>query len=299
MANTSRKLVVPPSSIKSNTNPPLTKNPIKGFSIQVRSRHPTHDGFRTKNIRLPFRSVVRLGSTTDLDDTISNGGNRIECNTINAIKNSSSKSLMKQCFLKNGVRTAEYEDNLNKEKVIAFFTKNSKTGIVIKSYLGSRNNGNHYIKTKEQLTTYLEKNPIANHIVEKYYNFSREYRLHVTKERCFYTCRKMLKSDTPENQRWYRNDNNCVWILEENENFDKPANWETIVEQSIKALNSVGLDIGAIDVRVQSAKDSKGKIRKECDFIILETNSAPSFGDITLQRYIQEIPKVLISKSKN
>jgi type I restriction enzyme S subunit len=39
-------------------------------------------------------------------------------------------------------------------------------------------------------------------------NNSREYRLHVTADGCFYACRKMLKADAEE--RWYKNDSNCV-----------------------------------------------------------------------------------------
>ena len=106
----------------------------------------------------------------------------------------------------------------------------------------------------------------------------------------------MLKRDTPEEKKWYRNDDNCVWILEENENFDKPVNWVRIEEESVKALKSVGLDVGAVDLRIQSATNKKGEKRENPDFIIVEINSAPSFGDITLNKYIEELPKILLNK---
>ena len=101
----------------------------------------------------------------------------------------------------------------------------------------------------------------------------------------------MLKTDTPEKERWYRNNSNSVWIMEDNPSFDKPNNWDDIVEQSANALSSVGLDIGAIDVRVQSSDKDEPK------FIILETNSAPSFGDITLLKYKEELPLLINYKS--
>jgi hypothetical protein len=39
-------------------------------------------------------------------------------------------------------------------------------------------------------------------------------------------------------------------------------------------------------------------LRDYCDFIVLEINSAPSFGDITAVKYAEEIPK-LINKKLN
>ena len=92
----------------------------------------------------------------------------------------------------------------------------------------------------------------------------------------------MLKSGTPEEQKWVRNDSTCVWILEENELFDKPKTWDLIVQECVKATRAVGLDVSAVDVRVNN----------EGQYIILETNSAPSFGDLTLDKYQEEIPQL-------
>jgi len=127
------------------------------------------------------------------------------------------------------------------------------------------------------------KKRLGNYIIERYYNYNKEYRLHVSKDGCFYTNRKMLKTDAEE--RWFRNDSNSVWIREENPKFEKPRNWGVIVNECVKALNAVGLDLGACDVRVQSKNDRP-------DFIICEINSAPSFGEITLTKYQNEIKKI-------
>jgi hypothetical protein len=72
------------------------KNPTL-FRPMIYSRHPSHNVLRsnTKNIRLlPYRSVIRFGSTTECPDTVAKGGNRIEINTIEAVKNSASNLLM-------------------------------------------------------------------------------------------------------------------------------------------------------------------------------------------------------------
>jgi hypothetical protein len=84
------------------------KKVSSGYYAQIRSRHPSHSVVRNK-IKLPFRTVIRFGSTTELEDTIDKGGGRIEINTVEAIKNSASKLRMKNCFtLKAGVKTADW-----------------------------------------------------------------------------------------------------------------------------------------------------------------------------------------------
>ena len=45
---------------------------------------------------------------------------------------------------------------------------------------------------------------------------TREYRLHVTKFGCFYTCRKLVKNDAPEDT-WQKHDDVCNWVFEENQ----------------------------------------------------------------------------------
>lgn len=270
------------------------------FRPNVRSRHPSHDVLRTSLPRMPFRSIVRLGSSTDLPDTVTNGGKRIECNTIQAVKNSASKRLMKQCFQRDNVLTAGWFDSntCTAASGLTIAGECAKIGfpVVAKQIHGSRGEGNYLLNTPEELTNWLRGKTLENYIFEHFYNYNREYRLHVTAEGCFYTCRKMLKSDTPEDKRWFRNDSNSAWILETNEDFDRPTNWDKIVAESVKALRAVGLDVGAVDVRVQSGDTSKGKARKDPKFIIIEINSAPSFGDITAQKYMEQIPKILTAK---
>ena len=76
----------------------------KLFRPLILSRHPSHSILRAKNQTLPllpFRSVIRLGSTTESDG-------RLEINTAQAVKNSASKLLMKQKFTEAGVKTAQW-----------------------------------------------------------------------------------------------------------------------------------------------------------------------------------------------
>ena len=283
------------------------KKVSSGYYAQIRSRHPSHSVVRNK-IKLPFRTVIRFGSTTELEDTIDKGGGRIEINTVEAIKNSASKLRMKNCFTLKNVKTADWyyvrknnfyhiKNHNNQIQEVVIAVENLPYPIVAKAHFGSRGNGNYLLKTQEELQNWMKGKDLSSYLFEKFYSYVREYRIHVSKNGCFYTCRKMLKTDCKEDKNaWQRHDDNCVWILEENENFDKPVNWNEIIEHCVKAVTSCGLDFGACDLRVQNNTDSEGKKRHACDFIVVEVNSAPSFGEVTLEKYKVELRNLLIEK---
>jgi glutathione synthase/RimK-type ligase-like ATP-grasp enzyme len=269
------------------------------FRPQIRSRHPSHAPLRNSIVSLPVRSVVRFGSTTELPNEFMEG--RVEINTINAVKTSSNKLQMKKAFIINKVKTAQswvYEKGMFHNMFTGEQLKSEDLPypIVAKSFHGSRGEGNFLIEAPEDMREFLSKYNASGSIYEKYHPYNREYRLHVTKDGCFYTCRKVLKKDTPEEYRWFRNDTNSNWVVEENELFDKPSNWSDIEAECVKALNAVGLDIAAIDVRVQNETNNKGKKRTP-DFIILETNSAPSLKEVGLAKYQKALPEVILKKA--
>ena len=278
------------------------KKKYSAFRPRIKSRHPSHSVLRAKYGKfplLPFKSVIRLGSSTEVTDTLANGGSRIELNSVAAIKNSSNKLLMKRCFNDKGVKTAQWWELPTLDDVNRVI-EDLPYPIIAKKHYGSRGEGNTKIGCKEELMTFLKMiNNLDKYIFEKYYNYVREYRLHVSEDGCFYTCRKMLKRDTPDEHKWFRNDANCVWILEENEAFDKPTNWEEIEAECVKALKAVGLDFGAIDLRVQSSTNRNGGVRENPEFIVVEINSAPSFGEVTAAKYLEILPQLLTNKFNN
>lgn len=254
-------------------------------TVRLFSRHPSHNCLR-KSVYVPVLACIRFGSTTEWSRS------EFEINSIDAVRNSSNKFKMKSCFDELDVKTAKWYKSPEE------ITEENDFPILAKKIYGSRGEGmvkfNDYSELNEWLSD--ESNKPQRYIFEKYYNYSREYRIHIDTNGYFYACRKMLKTDTPIENRWFRNDSNCVWYVEENEKFDKPVNWDDIVAECIKALDSVGLDVGACDVRVQSSKDSEGNLRENPNFIIVEINSAPSFGEITEQKYRERIPLILEKK---
>lgn len=276
-----------------------SRQPLR--SLRIFSRHPSHKVLRKAKILLPCLTVFRLGSITK-------GNLPYECeiNSVEAVQNSASKLRMKRCFDEAGVHHAEwYTFGKNVKLFLGGDTTKEKTlddltyPVVAKGIYGSRGRSNYKLDTKEALIEWMKGEELSQYVLEIFYKFSREYRLHITQEGCFYTCRKMLKTTTPHKDKWFRNESNCTWYIDTNPVFNKPDNWEKIVEDCKKALTAVGLDVGAFDVKMEASKNKDGKPIKNPEWILLECNSAPSMGEITPQRYIEQIPKIVEYKMKN
>ena len=263
------------------------------FHLSIRSRNYSNRDL--KNIICPIKTIYRMGSTTPTEE-ITHRRNYIEINTADACRISGDKILMKRRFKHGHVRTPAFY--MMKNDSIEGLKARTKhrlekwpAGIIAKRRNSSKGNGLALIKTIEDFDSFIAGKSIRElraWIFERYSTYTREYRLHITKNGCFYACRKMLRSDATV--RWHRHDENSVWITEENELFDKPANWDDIVTDCINALKSVGLDIAAFDIVVQRANGDNPK------WLILECNSAPGLGAIGLSKYTEELNKIITQK---
>lgn len=279
------------------------------FSPNVLSKQPTHRDFKKKGLLgyFPFRSVVRLGSITPTSELVREGkAIQVEVNTVESIKISSNKRLMKEKFDSVEAKTAPWI-NFNQitdvnESGLVTSDGNIEFPIVAKAKYGSKGKGNTLIKSLEEYNNWRSGKTMSEYIFEKFINYGLEYRLHISEDGCFYSCRKALKSDCPDDQKWRHHDDNCVWFRQfnddgtESSDFRKPNSWNDIVDHCRKALRAIGADVLAFDVKVQSNANNKGKVREYQDFILLESNSAPSFGEVTILKYVEEIPKILNRK---
>lgn len=264
----------------------------KAVTVDIRSRHPSHAIFRNA-IKSKKITLIRLGSITPTSKKYD-----LVINNEEAIRNSSSKLLMKRCFNKFGVITPEYvyADTIE-NVVLQLNNSNISFPIIAKNIMGSRGTGNYKIDNVEELNRWARNRTITNYIFEKFKNFAKEYRIHVSTEGVFLMWRKLRRVDTPDNQKWFFNNVNCNWISESNSLFDVPMNIKNIQNECIKALNSVGLDFGACDVRVQSNLTKEGLIRKNApEFSIIEINSAPSMSPVTTEAYFKEFVKLIDKK---
>lgn len=248
---------------------------MKRKFVRVLSRHPSADGLREIIDNQGLRIVYRHGSTTVTKIP------HYEINDVLGVMNSSNKLVMKQLFEKAEINSAPFCTDINDIDDLP---------VVAKRSYRSRGIGMKFISNVEELETfkneflnqeYNKKNP---YYFEKYVNYTREYRYHVSDFGCFHMVRKMLKNGA--DKRWCRNDQNSVWILPTNKLFVLPECHDEIVEHCQKALKAIDLNIGAFDIRVNKTGTK---------FSIIEVNSAPSLGNITTELYKKEIEKYVQS----
>lgn len=242
-------------------------------------------------------AVVRFGSITENAKIFKNKVNFIEINQVKAVKNSSDKRKMKECFDNANIKTAKWMTldqvvNIEEERVSSN-DKELNYPLIIKHKNSSRGNGIYLIKTKKELINFFQKNiDKADYIIEEFHKYLKEYRIHCTAAGECLCIRKMLKKDVEEENRWHRHHNNTVWIYEENDLFEPPNNIEEIKKEAVNALISTGLDIGCVDVLLQKKLDDP-------KFIILETNSNPAIGEKTKNYYLTQIKNIYVAKKRN
>lgn len=284
-----------------------TSNDVSiGYYPSIRSRHPSHNVLRATRHNLPkfpFRVIVRFGSTT-----VATIPAALEINSIESIRRSSNKRVMKECFDRVNARTAEWFNANNETTLLREanrLTNHWERKLVCKNHYGSKGTGNTLVSSEAELIAWTRGKTLSNYIFERFMNFSHEFRLHITSEGCFYTCRKAMRENTPENERWHFHDSTCVWLLETNPRFFRPNTWNEIVRDCKAALREIGADVLSFDVKVQAPTDSQGRNREYQDYIILECNSASSMGEydgrpsVCAQKYIDELPRIIVNKAIN
>lgn len=233
-------------------------------------------------IKTKFLTLLRLGSRRRF--ILPNGAPKVKrINTIDAIDICSNKQLMKKHFTRAKIKTApwfmlSYKDKTN-NKIKKMFEKYGK--IIAKHKNSSHGTGIFILETMNDYLNFKRNHDIESYIFEKYYNYSREYRIHVYKDKCFHAVRKLLKQQ--ENKNKGKHLENCVFINEQNPKFNTPETWDTIKAECIKALKACKLDLGCLDVLVN----------KKGDFLILEVNSNPGLGEKGLQIYKEFLQKEL------
>jgi D-alanine-D-alanine ligase-like ATP-grasp enzyme len=232
--------------------------------LRVLSPYGTHNHFRRMRLRVPKPTVIRFGSRTEINPRY------IEINSIEAINNTRDKLATKKIMKEIGSKTPKYW--LINELPDAY-------PVLLKPRFGMKGRGIVFVENEDNLKRELNKiNNKASYFIEKYTTFSKEYRLHMSiTSKCFFTMRKMKKIDKVEDK--IITDGNSVWLYSDHENFDKPRNWDNIVEDCYNLLKAAKLHFGAFDV----------KVAKDGSWNILEINSAPGIDGKTIQAYEKEL----------
>ena len=119
------------------------------------------------------------------------------------------------------------------------------------------------------------KAPLYTEYVPK----KEEYRVHVFNGEVIHASRKARKKEVPDEAVNWKIRNHGNGFIFQHENFELP---EDCAVQSLKAIEAVGLDFGAVDV-IWNDKQQKS--------YVLEVNSAPGIEGTTLERYTEAINK--------
>lgn len=265
----------------------------KQRSVRVRTKNTTAIPLRG-TIFTPFLAVARLGSRTSTQEIfpISYGRRRIiECNTVDSINNSRDKLRMKECFSRANIPQARhYHGPMDATAILNHFqiTRDDEFALVGKAICGFQGRGMELITSRSELENFCRRHTSQNFFIELYYNYGREYRIHATRDDAFLAWRKLRSHEATE--RWFFNSHNCNWVGQGNQLFNQPSNWDQLCDVAKRAIETTGLDIGAVDIRV-SSKDTT-------QFIVCEVNSAPALGNEGIRHYQEQIRNVLIKKSQ-
>jgi glutathione synthase/RimK-type ligase-like ATP-grasp enzyme len=113
----------------------------------------------------------------------------------------------------------------------------------------------------------------------KYFNGKREFRVHVFQNQVIDFSEKKRSREEVDGDALVRNHGNG-WVFCR-EGIELP---ESVAEESKKSVQALGLDFGAVDVRL---KERTNEVK------VLEVNTAPGLEGTTIIRYIEAIKTLL------
>ena len=109
----------------------------------------------------------------------------------------------------------------------------------------------------------------------KYIPKVNEYRLHVFRDKVFFVQRKARKEDVPNEEVNWKVRNLKGGFIYANQNIDIA---EQAKEQAIIAVQTLGLDFGAVDI-IYNKRHNK--------YYVLEVNTACGLSGTTLEKYVE------------
>lgn len=115
----------------------------------------------------------------------------------------------------------------------------------------------------------------------QYMKKKEEYRVHVMKGTAFHVQRKARTRDVPDEQvNWQVRNlaNGFIYQINLTENVP-----QDVLDQSVKAVNALGLDFGAVDVIYH----------RDTGATVLEVNTACGLAGTTLEKYTQALSQAL------
>lgn len=108
---------------------------------------------------------------------------------------------------------------------------------------------------------------------------SEEYRVHVIKNEAFFIQRKARKKEIPDDKINWKIRNLAGGFIFANQDVQVE---DRCKELACKAIQSVGLDFGAVDIIFNKTRNQ---------YYVLEINTAPGLSGTTLEKYTQQFER--------
>lgn len=223
---------------------------------------------------LPFRVLLKKNHTSfrRKRETLLNWGNSRPgfdltglkiINRPEAIRLSSNKLTALQRLKEGGVTVPEFTTSRD---VALQWIKDGRKAIA-RTILSSHS-GNGIVVIKEALEM------VYAPLYTRYFKKENEFRVHVFMGKVIDYTEKKAKLDKGPGYNPLIRTNNNGWVYCRSNILDVPQ----VKEQALKAVKTLGLDFGAVDVMWNGAKA-----------VVLEVNTAPGLCDSTAAKYAQAI----------
>ena len=261
--------------------------------------------------RYPFRVHVKFSNRS-----VSNSGSLV-INEVEAINSSANKLKTYRkwkgtdvpyniCFPATQfivkATTPDGADELDLEML----ERNLPYPFVAKRILGEKKKGFYKINNDNDLIEFCRTERISNYLFEEYFEFTREYRIHVSpwlksksmvygfpsngktkvicnKDGVIVMVKKKMKNNSEETILNRSSNDNVVFST----NYQSEDWMVEARKLAVKAIELLGLDFGAIDVGYNS---STGEYR------FFESNSNPGMDSMTAICYQQALKEIILAK---
>lgn len=164
----------------------------------------------------------------------------------------------------------------DREEALEWLIKGADTVVIRNKLTGHSGEG---IVLFDNAQRFNDAFPVAP-LYTKYIDKSQEYRVHVFRGEAFFIQRKARKLDVPDDE--------VNWKVRNLKGGFIYANKEVLIddegkEQAIKAVGTLGLDFGAVDLVL--GRDGR--------YYVLEVNTACGLAGTTLDKYVEQFRKVM------
>ncbi len=201
-----------------------------------------------KNFNFDNSVIIRWGTRESI-----NANNSIIYNTAKAIANATDKLVSRQLFAEKGVNAPRLLNNI----------EDYREGIVIaRPFVHSKGKNFVVLNTKQEVANHWRSGWYYSEFVDKV----REFRVHVGSSKAL----ALMEKHNPSNGSiaWNRAINDTEPFTRISQTQADEQNLLPVLQEAIKAVNALGLDMGGVDVML----DRNGVA------YVLEVNTAPTLN---------------------